>query len=156
MTTDRRVHLSRAAVLLAGALCTGVINADENPFALSASGGGGRNARLTTTDGKLIYEHVCQSCHMPEGRGAKLGPAAYPALAANAKLIAKMYPAMLIVNGLGAMPAFGPMMNDEQVAAVVNYVRVSFGNNYTDAVLQADVAAVRPPAQRAPTELRGR
>jgi mono/diheme cytochrome c family protein len=153
--TGKHIHSSRAALLLAGALCAGIVAADENPFALSAAGGG-RNARLATTDGKLIYEHVCQSCHMAEGRGAKLGPAAYPALAANAKLVAKLYPAMLIVNGQGAMPAFGPMMNDEQVAAVVNYVRSSFGNRYTDALGQAEVAGVRPPEQRAPTELRGR
>jgi mono/diheme cytochrome c family protein len=93
---------------------------------------------------------------MADGKGAKLGPAAYPALAANTKLVAKMYPAMMVVNGLGAMPPFGPMMSDEQVAAVVNYVRANFGNNYTDAVLQAEVAGLRPAMQRTPTELRGR
>ena len=35
------------------------------------------------------------------------------------------------------------MMSDEQVAAVVNYVRTKFGNNYTDAVTAQDVADQR-------------
>jgi mono/diheme cytochrome c family protein len=34
-------------------------------------------------------------------------------------------------------------MTDDQVAAVVNYVRTHFGNNYSDAVNAGDVKAVR-------------
>ena len=41
------------------------------------------------------------------------------------------------------MPPFGAMMSDDQVAAVVNYVRTHFGNNYQDAVTAEDVKAVR-------------
>jgi mono/diheme cytochrome c family protein len=41
------------------------------------------------------------------------------------------------------MPPFGAMMNDEQVAAVVNYVRTHFGNRYLDTVTAEDVRAVR-------------
>ena len=41
------------------------------------------------------------------------------------------------------MPAFGEVMSDDQVAAVVNYVRTHFGNNYQDAVTTEDVRAVR-------------
>jgi mono/diheme cytochrome c family protein len=36
------------------------------------------------------------------------------------------------------------MMDDDQIAAVVNYVRTHFGNDYKDAVTPADVKAVRP------------
>ena len=43
-----------------------------------------------------------------------------------------------------AMPAFGPMMSDDQVAAVVNYLRTHFGNTHTDAVTAEDVKAARP------------
>ena len=42
------------------------------------------------------------------------------------------------------MPPFGVMMSDDQVAAVVNYVRTHFGNNYRDTVAAEDVKAVRP------------
>ena len=34
-------------------------------------------------------------------------------------------------------------MSDEQVAAVVNYVRTHFGNNYQDVVTAADAKAAR-------------
>jgi mono/diheme cytochrome c family protein len=63
---------------------------------------------------------------------------------------------MMVVNGLGAMPAFGSMMSDEQVATVVNYVRGNFGNRYTDVLTPAEVATVRPAVQGMPAELRGR
>jgi mono/diheme cytochrome c family protein len=44
------------------------------------------------------------------------------------------------------MPPVGQMMSDEQVAAVVNYVRTHFGNNYKDDPVTAqDVADVRQP-----------
>ncbi len=41
------------------------------------------------------------------------------------------------------MPAFGEVMSDDQVAAVVNYVRTHFGNFYQDAVTTEDVRAAR-------------
>jgi mono/diheme cytochrome c family protein len=36
------------------------------------------------------------------------------------------------------------MMSDDQVAAVVNYLRTNFGNDYKDAVTAEDVKVVRP------------
>jgi mono/diheme cytochrome c family protein len=42
------------------------------------------------------------------------------------------------------MPPIGSMMSDDQVAAVVNYVRTHFGNQYRDAVSAADVKLARP------------
>jgi len=41
------------------------------------------------------------------------------------------------------MPPFGSVLTDEQVAAVVNYVRSHFGNNYADTVTAADAKAAR-------------
>ena len=41
------------------------------------------------------------------------------------------------------MPPFGEMMTDAQIAAVVNYVRTHFGNDYSDAVTASDVKAMR-------------
>jgi mono/diheme cytochrome c family protein len=35
------------------------------------------------------------------------------------------------------------MMNDGQIAAVVNYMRTHFGNDYQDVVTAADVQAAR-------------
>ena len=42
------------------------------------------------------------------------------------------------------MPPVGAMMDDEQVAAVVNFVRTSFGNSYQDKVTAKDVKDTRP------------
>jgi mono/diheme cytochrome c family protein len=41
------------------------------------------------------------------------------------------------------MPSFADMMSDGQIAAVVNYLRTNFGNDYRDMVTAADVQAAR-------------
>ena len=92
--------------------------------------------------GEALYANVCQACHMPDGRGAT-GAGTYPSLADNKNLEAAGYPVAVVVNGQRGMPPIGEMMNDDQVAAVVNYVRTHFGNHYQDAVTAADVKAVR-------------
>lgn len=154
---NKTIRIIASAALLAATLPAGTALAEDNPFAISLAGGGGRGARLpASADGKLIYEHICQGCHMAGGKGAEIKPSKYPALAGNPKLAARGYPAMMVISGLGAMPAFGSMLNDTQVAAVVNYLRSSFGNNYQDAITLPEVAAMRPVVQQAPTELRGR
>jgi len=79
---------------------------------------------------------------MSEGQGAS-GAGIYPALAKNQKLRTARYPVFVVTNGQKGMPPFGSMMSDEQIAAVVNYVRTNLGNQYTDAVSAADVKAIR-------------
>ena len=92
--------------------------------------------------GEALYANVCAACHMPDGQGA-VGAGKYPALAKNENLEAGGYPVTIVVQGYKAMPPFGQMMSDEQVAAVVNYVRTNFGNSYQDAVTPAEVADIR-------------
>jgi len=92
--------------------------------------------------GEALYQGVCQGCHMPDAKGA-VGAGAYPALAANRKLVAKAYPVLVVLRGQKAMPAFGASLTDAQVAAVVNYVRAHFGNHYNDSVTLDDVKALR-------------
>lgn len=96
--------------------------------------------------GEEIFQNVCQGCHMPQGQGA-VGAGAYPALANNPKLASKIYPAYMVVHGNKAMPSFASGFDDEQVAAVVNYVRTHFGNNYQDVLTPAEVKPLRPPPQ---------
>ncbi len=79
---------------------------------------------------------------MAGGEGAS-GAGAYPALAKNQKLRTARYPVFVVANGQKGMPPFGPMMDDEQIAAVVNYVRTSLGNDFRDVVTSADVKAIR-------------
>jgi mono/diheme cytochrome c family protein len=79
------------------------------------------------TDGKKLFENICQGCHMPDAKGAK-GAGMYPALAGNPKLIAPAYAEYVVLNGLRGMPDIGKHLTDAQVAAVVNYVITHFGN----------------------------
>lgn len=100
---------------------------------------------ISHVTGQQIFTHICQGCHMPDGKGA-VGAGHYPALASNPKLAAAAYPTVMVVNGRGGMPAFGKQLSDAQVADVVNYVRTHFGNHYTDTLKPEDVKPFRPPA----------
>jgi len=98
--------------------------------------------QFTQQGGEGIYNGLCRDCHMTGGKGA-IGAGAYPALANNAKLAEAGYPIAVVIGGQKAMPEFGPMLSDEQVADVINYVRTHFGNNYKDKITPADVKAAR-------------
>ena len=92
--------------------------------------------------GDEIYRAICQGCHMPDGEGA-VGAGKYPALAENENLEAAVYPIYLIIHGQKAMPPFGEVLDDGQIAAVVDYIRTHFGNTYTDPVTLDDVTSSR-------------
>ncbi|MBR0870718.1 cytochrome c [Bradyrhizobium tropiciagri] len=98
--------------------------------------------RFVEMTGEELFANVCQGCHMPDASGAS-GAGNYPSLAANKNLESGGYPVFLVVNGRRGMPAFGDMMTDGQVAAVVNYLRTHFGNDYQDAVSARDVQDAR-------------
>ena len=98
--------------------------------------------RFAEKSGEELFANVCRGCHMSDGRGAT-GAGTYPSLAGDSNLESGGYPIGVVVNGQRGMPRFGAMMNDEQVAAVVNYLRTHFGNDYRDAVTAEDVRTVR-------------
>jgi mono/diheme cytochrome c family protein len=99
--------------------------------------------KFTEQGGEQLFANVCQGCHMPDAKGA-VGAGTYPPLAGNKNLEAGGYPVYVVIRGQRAMPPFGAMMSDDQVAAVVNYLRTHFGNDYKDAVTAEDVKVVRP------------
>ncbi|MBB2201056.1 c-type cytochrome [Gluconacetobacter tumulisoli] len=131
----------RPAFLLLAGLVAGTTLATQ-ARADSASAVAGHLQPLA--DGAAVYQHVCQGCHMPDGRGAMGSGARFPALAGNAKLASPDYPAYVILNGFGGMPSFAGLLTDAQVADVVNHIRTHFGNHYTDTLKPEDVAAQRP------------
>jgi mono/diheme cytochrome c family protein len=109
-------------------------------------------ATLITTDGREIFEQVCQGCHMQNGQGA-VGAGHYPALAKDRTLASRQYMALTILAGRRNMPAFGvrhaigfggppATLSEDQIASVINYVRTHFGNRYTDSITAAEVAAL--------------
>jgi mono/diheme cytochrome c family protein len=99
--------------------------------------------RFSETSGEELFANACQGCHMQDGGGA-VGAGNYPALAKDRSLEARAYPVYVVIRGQRAMPPIGSMMSDDQVAAVVNYVRTHFGNQYSDKVTAEEVRLARP------------
>ncbi len=96
-------------------------------------------------DGADVFQATCIACHQAEGEGK---PGEFPPLAGNRDLfLAPDFPAVVAVNGIegpievggqkidNAMPPFD-FLSDEEIAAVVNYVRSKWGN---DALAPADM-----------------
>jgi len=110
-------------------------------------------ARLKTPSGEEIFRRICQGCHMPDAKGAT-GAGKYPALAGDTALASTEFMATTLLQGRRNMPAFGgngdmglffavPTLNDEQIAAVINYVRTNFGNHFKGTITPAQVKALR-------------
>jgi mono/diheme cytochrome c family protein len=135
LSTRPALSLTLAASLAAAAVPAVMAQPTDGRF--------GNPARFMPATGEGLYADVCQGCHMPGGVGA-VGAGAYPALARNPKLASAGYSLALIVNGRNGMPGFGGLLTDQQVAAVVNYVRTHFGNQFADEVTAADAKAARP------------
>lgn len=112
-------------------------------------------SELKASSGAEIYQSICQGCHMPDGKGA-IGAGHYPALAGDGSLVSAQFMAMTLLEGRRNMPAFGgngdmglffavPTLTDDQIAAVINYVRSSFGNHFKGRITAAEVKALRRP-----------
>ena len=125
------------ALLLAGA---------TGPRAHADSAMNAAPSTIPAGTGAAVYQHVCQGCHMANGRGAMGAGAGFPSFAGNTKLASAGYPVYVVLNGMGGMPWFNGELSNTQIAGVVNYIRTHFSNHDTDAVKPADVAAVRGPA----------
>ena len=97
--------------------------------------------RFSERSGEALYANLCQACHMSKGEGA-VGAGRYPVLAKNPNLVAP-YVVGVVLNGQRGMPPFGRMLRDDQIAAVVNYLRTHMGNAYSDPVSALEVAQAR-------------
>jgi len=102
----------------------------------------GDRFRFMETSGEAVYQSVCAGCHMADGRGAE-GAGRYPSLAADPRLAVAGYPIAVVLGGRRAMPAFGRLLTDRQVAEVVTYLRTNFENDYKDAVQLEEVKSLR-------------
>lgn len=93
--------------------------------------------------GKDIYGKQCAACHQANGQGI---PGAFPALKDGPITTGDVAGHIdIVLNGKAgtAMAAFGPQLNDEEVAAVITYERNEWGNDTGDVVQPADIAAAR-------------
>ncbi|HEX7761038.1 MAG TPA: c-type cytochrome [Caulobacteraceae bacterium] len=90
--------------------------------------------------GQQLFLDNCSACHRPNGQGVK---GAFPSLVADPIATGEAKAAALkVLNGRGGMPAFKASLPDETIAAVLTYVRSSWGNK-AGPVTTAIVAAAR-------------
>ena len=88
--------------------------------------------------GQTIYADKCASCHGAKGEGK---PPHYPPLAGNQsiEMASAVNPIRMVLNGgyppgtaanpmPHGMPPFAQSLSDDEIAAVVTYIRVSWGN----------------------------
>jgi mono/diheme cytochrome c family protein len=102
--------------------------------------------------GANLYGKHCVECHKANGEGA---PLAYPPLAGNRAITthSAINSIRIVLNGgyppstdgnprPYGMPPFGPFLNDQEVAAIVSYIRASWGNR-AEAVSPFEVGRYR-------------
>lgn len=101
-------------------------------------GASGPRYEAVLAQGARLYETHCMECHGGDGKGL---PPHYPPLAGNRSLttVSAVNPIRLVINGgfppatsgnprPYGMPPFGHVLDDAQVAALVTYLRNSWGN----------------------------
>ena len=107
------------------------------PSAVSSSMPVAENSLLMRL-GTKVYDASCASCHGAQGRGM---PPHYPPLAGNPsiQMESAVNPIRMVLNGgyppgtagnpmPHGMPPFAQSLSDDEVAAVVTYVRAAWGN----------------------------
>lgn len=98
-------------------------------------------------NGATLYANTCAACHQANGEGVK---GAFPPLAGSSivndpnpetlvKVILLGYDAR---SEFAQMPPFGDMLSDEEIAAIANHERSSWGNN-ASALSAKDVQKIR-------------
>jgi mono/diheme cytochrome c family protein len=92
-------------------------------------------------EGRDVYKSICQGCHQPDGRGQER---IAPSLVGSPLALAPPdIPARVLLHGkegpIGLMPPVGATLKDEQIAAVLTYVRREWGQ----AGSPVDAAAVK-------------
>lgn len=81
-------------------------------------------------EGEKIYAANCASCHRSNGQGL---PNVFPSLVKNEFVTGDPQPVInLILEGrrgsMGRMPGWKTRLQDEQIAAVVSFIRQHWGN----------------------------
>jgi len=104
------------------------------------------------SSGSDVFAQNCAACHGRDGRGV---PGTFPPLSGSEWVAANAStPIRIVLHGLqghiqvegrgfnGVMPAFGARLSDQELAAVLSYVRSAWGNGAA-AVQPSSIAEVR-------------
>ncbi len=82
-------------------------------------------------DGKAIYDQYCVSCHQADGTGmgGKMAPDFTQDKARLAKADADLEKSVKdgMTGDIGTMPPWGSTLKDDQIKAVVGYMKATFG-----------------------------
>jgi mono/diheme cytochrome c family protein len=102
--------------------------------------------------GEAAYKDRCEKCHGKSGRGGMFsGPplagsavtqSSDPASLINLIFYGPDFPSSMSSGNWETMPAYGDVLNDDQIAAICNYIRGAWGNR-ADAITTADVTSQR-------------
>jgi cbb3-type cytochrome c oxidase subunit III len=163
--THRTALLTLSVVALASVLSTPVIAAAQSKtpakkVAAKTSKSSAKPAAAATAttaasklpDGKVVYATTCAACHQATAEGV---PGVYPPLAGSewvngdeAKVV------RILLHGVtgpievagetfnGMMPPWGGTLKDDDIAAVLTYVRSTWGNKGAP-ITAAKVASIR-------------
>jgi cbb3-type cytochrome c oxidase subunit III len=94
--------------------------------------------------GQEVFAENCADCHRLNGQGL---PGTFPALDRDPFILGAPEPVIATVlqgrkGNLGQMPTWKDKLSDEQIAAVVTYIRQAWSNQ-TSGVTPAMVAKIR-------------
>ncbi len=116
---------------------------------------------FAAADGAAVYGERCSGCHKAAGTGV---PGIFPPLAGHAAKVggaSRAYLIQAVLFGLkgeirvagktydGTMPAYAGLMNDGEIAAVLDYILSSWGNDKALPEGHAKVTAADVEVQRA-------
>jgi len=122
-----------------------------------AGTGGEATTAASEVSGPEVFDNTCIACHQADGAGK---PGEFPPLAGNHDLfLDRGFPAVVVLNGIegkldvngkpfdNVMPPFD-FLSDAEVAAVLSYVRSSWGNDALrpagmSDLTESDVASIR-------------
>jgi len=93
--------------------------------------------------GEQVYSKICVACHQASGKG---NPPAFPPLDGSKTVLGpkdEQIKTVLFGRKNTAMVAFGPQLNDVELAAVITYTRNNWSNHTGEAVQPADIKALR-------------
>ena len=93
--------------------------------------------------GEKAYNTNCAACHQANGEGL---PGVFPGLVGSGVAVGDIAKHIdVVINGVAGtgMQAFGPQLNDADLAAIITYERNAWGNNTGDMVQPSDVKSAR-------------
>ena len=145
------LHASRALIVAATVVIAGTAVAGGSPTSASAAERPETHA-VAPAPPVNKYGEVCAACHQLDGTGLE---GVFPPLAGAEYVNAPaIVPIAIVLHGLqgeitvkgkqynGAMMAWGSVLNDDDLAATLTYVRSQWGNRAAP-VTAAQVRAVR-------------